>query len=516
MYKTKILNSVNVLFRMLFFFILFQIIIGTKSNYSYLVSVDTWKIFGIFSILFLVCYSFLKLDDRWHKLLFWLLCIIWLFVQVIYVYMTYSQNGSDAYVVNYYAYWNAKREIEDFYYYYLAHYQNNIGLTFILSGIYKILGCFISFLFDQTWVILAVISALFADVAIVFTVLFSQKYLGRKFDCFALMFACTLIGLSEEGTVFYSDIISLWTIPCFFYLVCLSMKQKRRIIRIVEYILMGVVLGIGGWLKPQVLICFIALVCYLIVCEGALKKKVSLFLIVGIALFLTRFSLNSLAIGWYQEGLPNRFNEVNQFMEDNNFPMLHWMNLGMNYETLGTYNVDDVVNTEKIVGYNNKKEYLQNSIKNRLKSHSIMEWLIFMNNKVVYSLQNGSFSAGKAWKEKALNNTTMAQRLQNYLDPADENYFDHVGIIVQCVYCLCLAGMIRTAKSNMKRENGEDIVQYVGEISLIGVILFLVLFERNIRYFYSFIPLVIVFGIKGALAEYYGACQDQYCIRDVS
>ena len=326
MCKSKILNSLNSVFSFVFIFIFIQVIIGTKANYSYFAFTDTWKIVSILLLLLVVCYFFFKINNKYREKMFYCLCIGWICIQIIYVYTSYAQNGSDAYVVNYYAYWNRIKEIEDFYYCYLAQYQNNIGLTYIISLVYKFLRIFISFTFDQTWIILAIISAICCNLSIIFTVLFSRIYLGRKYDCLALIFACTLIGMSEEGLVFYSDIISLWTIPCFFFLIVLVINEKRIKIQFIEYVLMGGVLGIGGWLKPQVIICFIALMCYLIVSNELLRKKVYIFLTVGIILLFTKNSLSFLSVNWYQKSVSGKIENEKQFMEDNRFPMLHWMN----------------------------------------------------------------------------------------------------------------------------------------------------------------------------------------------
>ncbi len=491
-----ILNMEQYVFGILYLMIFFQILIGTKAWYSKLQSVSTGRIVGVAFVTIIFLVAFKKLIRRLNCSFMLILWMIWIGIQIIYIYTTFSQTGSDAYVINYYAYWISQKELENFFYGYFARYQNNIGLVWILHLFYAFVNNFISLAFEDTWLLLAVLAAIFADIAIYFTVKFSSAYLGKEYDGLAFVFSCLLIGLSEEGSIFYSDIVSLWTVPCFFYLLTktsqLDMVGKQTF---KYYIIMGVVLGIGGWLKPQVLICFIAYAIFKIFSKDSVKKKVYAILLVGSIVLMSRFLLSTLSDMWFQATLPEQLGDSQQYMDDYKYPMIHWLNMGVNYEAMGAYNFDDDEYTESIKGLENKKAALTESLIDRLQSHTMKEWCQYLNNKVISGLQNGSFSQEYVWKGELLNKEQNSCVLQKYFVAANDEYYNCLGIIIQTVYLLCMFGV---AVVVWKKDDKlyENPVLDVGTISLLGIIIFLAIFERNIRYFYTYIPVIIVLGIS--------------------
>lgn len=492
-----ILNMEHYVFGILYLFLFIQILIGTKAWYSKLQGVCTSRIVIMALVSSIILFGIFKLNQQVKGSLMPFLWIIWIIIQSIYIYTTFSQTSSDAYVVNHYAYWVPRKDLEDFYYCYFARYQNNIGLVWLLYLIYKLINNFTVLAFEDTWLLLAVLAAIFADIAIYYTVKFARLYLNKRYECLIFIFSCFLIGLSEEGSIFYTDIVSLWTVPCFFYLLTKNVQtncedRKRNII---NYVSMGIVLGIGGWLKPQVLVAFIAYVCFKIFSRDAIRKKLCEVLVVGSIIVMSRFLLSNMSIVWFQSTLPERLGNCEKYMDDNKYPMIHWMNMGFNYETIGGYSEEDAIYTESLLGYSNKKTVLSESLKNRLQSHTLSEWCQYINEKMIFSLQNGSFSQEFVWKGELLNRGKNSVKIQKYFVAAYDEYYNGIGIIIQTMYLFCMYGTAVTVwKKNDKRS--EDTVLDVSTIALIGIVIFLIMFERNIRYFYTYIPLIIVLGFS--------------------
>lgn len=324
----------------------------------------------------------------------------------------------------FFTYWAPKEETYEFYYNYFSRYQNNIGLAWILHIFHKICGYFYNYSFEQSWIIVSILAAVLADIAIFFTVLFAKKYLVEKrYIIYTFLFSCLLIGLSEEGSILYSDIASLWTVPCFFYLLTVANKNKEEknidiIMRnkdIFYYACMGGILGIGVWLKPQVFIIFIAYAMFEIFSIKSIKKKVTHIIVTMSLLYFVQFTFSSISVNWFQSTMPEYLGESGEYMDNHKYPMIHWLNMGLNYDGVGRYNEEDVEFTSSVTGLDNKKEVLKESIKKRLISHSMKEWGSYFNDKLIYTLQNGSFSQEFVWKGKLLQKMIMQLLSKNIL-----------------------------------------------------------------------------------------------------
>ena len=151
----------------------------------------------------------------------------------------------------------------------MAQYPNNI-----------LLGCF-SYLLQKAipmeskvdmWLLTTVVAALFADLAIYWTLKLVTHLCGEQWYPLTFFMCCLMIGMSEEANLLYSDIVSLWTVPFAAYqLSCMESKNKIAWMRC---IFVGVAIGIGGAFKPQVFILGIAC-CIVFVLQNLIYKVTS-------------------------------------------------------------------------------------------------------------------------------------------------------------------------------------------------------------------------------------------------
>lgn len=426
--------------------------------------------------------------------------LVWFVLQGLYIYSTYSQTGSDSFVVSYHA-WNITHNLEsdEFFWQYFARYQNNIPLLILLLGCCKLLGNLLSY--SNLWMVLAITAALFADLAIYWTVKLSGAICKRKTSIlFAFVSAVLFIGLSEEASIIYSDIAVLWTIPCSLYFYFMAFEKRKKVFR--NVVLSGIVIGLGGVFKPQVFVVavsiFIIRGLYLIywrnnkVSISNLKYLISFFTM----MLFVYFSLFHISYYLYASILPEQYNGKNYLVEQK-YPIAHWINMGLN-EYFGAYSVDDVDFTGNISGLEEKKTALKLSIRQRLENKSLKDLIVYENHKVVLAIQNGTFSQDMVWKGQLLNHSTLALRLQPYFVASYPQWKNGLGLIIQILYIfviiLCLYAEIRYLYSGIWFE--ESFIQIM-TVSLIGGICFIILLERNMRYFYSMLPILIVLTAKG-------------------
>lgn len=492
------------LFLILFCILVIQIIFSMKSSDSIFNDISVLKMLlyamGIGGILMYLACLKEKILLKHRKELIIIVWLFWSALQGIYIYATYSQTGSDSYVVNFFA-WNITHNMESdsFFWQYFARYQNNVPLLLLLSGCYKLIGGLFSF--EDSWIIIAIVSGLFADLAIFWTVKLSSAICECDIGVFfSFISALLLIGLGEEATVFYSDIIALWTIPCSLFFYFQAFKKHKKVFR--NIILSAIVIGIGGVFKPQVFLVAVSI----FIIKGLysihfLLNKIAIsdfkyFVIFFSLMLVLYFCLYSTSVSWYTSILPEKYNK-NDYLYEQKYPSVHWINMGLN-EYYGSYSEQDVEFTGNILGLEEKKTALKLSIKQRLEDRSLKDLILYENRKVLLAIQNGTFSQDMVWKGTLLNESSLAQCLQHVFVAIYPEWKSGLGLIVQTLYIyiimLCLYVVFRQLQSGRWFE--ESFTQ-VMTVTLIGGICFIILLERNMRYFYSLVPILIALSSKG-------------------
>ena len=380
----------------------------------------------------------------------------------------------------------------------MAQYPNNI-----------LLGCF-SYLLQKAipmeskvdmWLLTTVVAALFADLAIYWTLKLVTHLCGEQWYPLTFFMCCLMIGMSEEANLLYSDIVSLWTVPFAAYqLSCMESENKIAWMRC---IFVGVAIGIGGAFKPQVFILGIAC-CIVFVLQNLIYKVTShqsvAMLLFLVACLTTYQLLSDISKNWYYQYVPDEYKTAPQtYIDENEYPMLHWMNMGLNTEYGGHYNLDDCFFTSNVLGKASKNIQLKASIQERLKKFGFIGYLRFVDQKVVCGLQNGTFSERNVLRENCLNTAPLAEIIQYYFIPSCDGWLVGVSVYAQITYILCLlAAVCNTGKNIWKSQEKETpMIVQIAQITLLGDILFLALFERNTRYFYTVLPLLIMLAVVG-------------------
>lgn len=502
-----LLLSGQILFVLLFSSLSLQILFSIKSSDSLFSSVPVTKI-GLFAIVLsaiaLSCFRYHKarnlLKTNYRLILFFSIAL-WIFLQLLYIYSTYSKTDSDAYVVNLLA-WNLTHDLEsgEFFWQYFARYQNNLPLLALTSVFYRLTGHLFSY--ENSWIVLAVISGLLADLAIYWTVKLSAAVSGcKEAGLFSFICAVLLIGFSEQGTIFYTDIVILWTVPCSLYYLYLAFDLHKKTAQ--NVLLSGTIIGAGGLFKPQIFILPVAV----FIVRGLLslhskqrdllrptaRYLLSFFAVISAAFLLTSNACTS----WYASVLPEEYNGKT-YLTEQKFPSLHWINMGLNKTTYGAYSLEDVNFTGNIIGIQAKKEALYESVMQRLEDMSLPDLLLYENKKVVSALQNGTFSQGMVWKGTLLNDSSFAQKLQPHFVSIYPQWKHGIGLLEQLSYLFCLLLSLYLICRDIK--SGAwifDPTVQIMNVALIGAVCFIALLEQNMRYFYSMIPILIVLSSKG-------------------
>lgn len=436
------------------------------------------------------------LHTHYRRRLHTCLWVGWFVIQYVYVWGTYSIASSDCWVVHNFAFdFVRNSNVYVWYIEYFSMYSNNILLGIISIVMQKLIpfSCM-----NDVWLFTSLLACILADLAIYWALKMIIYNFGEQYYEITFLLACILIGLSEEATILYSDILSLWTLPFAGFYIGKSIKENDIRRKYINYLYTGLALGFGSAIKPQMLIFLFAWIIMLLIQIGIQKIDALRPILLGIIVCIVLCAgLSDIGKRWFCNAIISKYEEHSQeYFENTEFSYLHWMNMGLNEESMGGYSLEDVEATKAIVGKKNKSAALKESIKDRLSAFGFGGYLQFLNGKVIYALQNGSFSEGVVWKGTCINNAQTAKKLQKCFLSTSSHWKYGAAVLIQITYLGCLWLSNVNAIVDFKTKKSNFMVQ-IAQITLLGDIMFLALFERNMRYFFSVLPLLIFLAISG-------------------
>lgn len=366
---------------------------------------------------------------------------------------------------------------------------------------------------SRAFFISTIFNIIVVDIAAFFTFLCIRKILGKKQSYLSLIFILPLMIFSPNILIPYTDTMTMVFPIIILYL---YIKQKeispKSIKKYLLVLICAILTAFGITLKPTVIIMPIAIVIVEILNISSIcfnKQKV----IEKTKYLLATISIVVIGFGGYFVGY-SKIKEKNlsqiisqEEYENNSVSFVHFLMMGMqerpndfktegkNQTLYGAYNENDVSGTVALTGSKAKKEYNMKIIKERLKDFGVLGYSRFLYNKANWILSDGTFFYGQEghWDSEIFyNKSNIAKKVQKFVDPTTKIYTNLTSNIMQISWVLLTIGLIF---SNKKRKNNKYID--ICKITIIGVILFILLFEGRSRYLINHIPIFVLVGTYG-------------------
>ena len=498
---TQIVNALlliaNSIFALLFLLVTVEAIVNTRNRIpaSWIMYLFLCFLWCVLLLGVLIGYAKLPqcLRGKCYKRVAVLVLIV---TQFFYIWCVYSQPDSDAYVVNYIAYHYVQGDLSTqpfFWTEYLSFYTNNMPITQLLILLYRL---YLPDTLEASWLLLSLAAALLSDLAIFFTVKVTKVLLGERFAVAALVLSIPMLAMSESGSIFYTDVVALWTIPAALYILLRARKSEHMKFW-VSCCAAGGIFAFGIWMKPQVVVALISIgIVWTLEIFRTKRTPVRYRRIQGLVGLETMFAGCLFVLQLSTQAALDRI-PGHDLVEKNQFPMLHFIAMGLNEEAFGTYNEQDVNETKAQIGLSAKKIFLTEKIENRLHSMGLKRFVVHLNKKLTFGTGNGTFTSGRTWRGIPLNTSSVAHAVQEWCIVDNEKWNEFSAVWIQTGYLLilvCVTHSVVYVLIKKKREQIEvvDRAMNVIRISLIGIILFLLLLESNLRYLYALMPLMII------------------------
>ena len=189
---------------------------------------------------------------------------------------------------------------------------------------------------------------------------------------------------------------------------------------------------------------------------------------------------------------------TDEMYETYSTPFTHFIMMGMSTNELagkpvyGVWYLYDVDGTNSKMGQKAKKQYNLEVIKQRLHNFGIKGYVKFVYNKMNFITSDGTFYYWLEGNQTYLpkNQSKIAVKLQKFYYVLSKEYSAITGNLLEILWIILLIGIAFSYKYQNKNIN-------ILKLSILGIILFIVIFEGRSRYLYNYIPIFIIMGTIG-------------------
>ena len=161
---------------------------------------------------------------------------------------------------------------------------------------------------------------------------------------------------------------------------------------------------------------------------------------------------------------------------------------------LCSYSENDALTTQGIIGKDEKQKENLRTVKKRLQDFGIKGYIKFLYNKANWILSDGTFFYGEEgtfWTSEHYNNSEIGKFIQELINKDDVKYQTVTVNIMQTLWILIIIGLVFSY--NKKQDDNFAILK----LSIIGIVIFLLLFEGRARYIVNHLPIFIIIGVCG-------------------
>lgn len=364
---------------------------------------------------------------------------------------------------------------------YLVLNPNNTFLTFIFTIICKIalkIGKNPEFL-------LTLGSVLSVNLSLYFITKCAGELTNNKNVCvFCFGIFSMYIALSPWNVIPYSDTYAM----CFTTMILYSYLIKEKMNKNLSWFIIYVLSFVGYLVKPTVIIVLIAIlileIAHFLFCKKnkSLKDilKNSFIFLLSILTFLIVNSYSQKFIGY--EG-----------NKDYAKPMTHYLMMGLNSKTCGVFSSEDTTFTDSIIGKDNKINGNIKVIKTRLNKFGISGYLNFLKKKLLVIYNDGTF----AWSVEGMfyEDTSITDEndfLKRYFYSSGDRY----KLFVTCQQMTWIT-LILFIIISLKNTTNVNKKLHVILLTIVGITIFLLLFEARARYLLLYAPYYVLLASIG-------------------
>lgn len=466
-----------------------------NSNYIYLIIIF-FAIVAILVLIKLLSKNKEKIDKllekvyKKDKLIIGLLFVVLFIFQIVTLQNIYFESGWDVGII----YTRVEHflrsgiiELNTYFkkYPYFSIYPNNL----FLANVFVIIGK-IAMVFYENWSyilykIFVIIDIILIDLAGIIMVKTIGNFIDKKsLKLLGALLYIAFIGLSPWFMIPYSDTYSI------IFPISILYNYTKKEKKWYNYLMIGLLSYIGYCIKPTNIIMLIAIIIveiykllFKLKEKEQLKLKLKSWIIAGIGILIA-IIINLVLLNVTKYEGERKYT----------FSLYHYLMMGINTETTGGWNTEDVENDLLIEDYDERVEYNKEVFFQRLRAMSPKDFCKFYVKKILLNYNDGTLAWGREGSFYSFTNpknNQFAKTLKNYYYNSGENFYVFTNVMqfwwIFIIVFLTIGAIIRKF----------DCKYSVAYLSIIGLTLFTLLFEGRARYLYLYTPVYVMLAIMG-------------------
>lgn len=364
---------------------------------------------------------------------------------------------------------------------YFGSYPNNLFLLFLYEKIFR--GS--KLLSINPDMALIVLNLVLVNVSVLLSVLVLYKLTkSKKITVLITAIGAVLVVLSPWITIPYSD-----TLTMFFPIavVASSLFIKNKYLSTFLIFFFGIV---GYFIKPTVIIVLIAfLILKGITLMKSLVKKEKKHLNIKSGILMIMAVLLAASGGWVVKNtiVPDTSAVLD---ENRKITMTHFIMMGLNDQTDGVYYFDDVKYSMSLPNVEERQKVNLEVAKQRIKAFGPVGLLKHLAKKDLINYNDGTFfwgGEGGFFDTIIETDSDFANNLRSYFYTHGSHYETFAAVqqtLWLLVLTMCLACVLGVKKSGFT----ENLIA----LSILGLSIFLLIFECRSRYLFLYMPLFLV------------------------
>ncbi len=483
MIKNKLVNVFYIIFLFLFSLTTFNTIFNNfYFDYKWFVVLP---IAVVWMLLFVLIFKFIQSKEQWlnnntFKGLLGFFTILTI-TQILMYYFAAGYPAHDLERVFTGAYnYTISGEILDPYLDYFYKYPNNMPLTIVLQFIFR---AFYKFGFTNFFIVGSLFNGFCIQLAYLFVFLIIKEIISKKYAFFSLAVLYLYLTLQTYISVFYTDTTTmLFPLAIIYFSIKIynSEEFKEQIIYIA---LLSIFAGFGTKLKYSVIIAFIAVVIVFLL-DKKLKKIIAMSLGILIGYSCVSFFID----GFMYKNILDK-----DLAEELKTPFIAWIAMGLDGEGIHSSNDNHFIWAQET--QEDRVDASLMLIELRLEEKGFFGYMSFLNKKMVRGFGSGNLDY--------INTAADSPMKQNFMDDIlneDGKYNDIFDNIIQGYHIVVMITMIFSVGLSMALKNRKFLIF---QISSLGLLLFLLLWETGTRYLLNYYPILIITGIISIFYFYF-------------
>ena len=405
--------------------------------------------------------------------------------------VSYLKEAAQQYVDN---------NLDEFHRHYFEKNPNNIFM-YVLTIAFVSIGKYIGF---DGYKALVYFGVILNNASVLMTSLVVYRVSKKRiWGYVAYVLSALLFGLSPWLIAPYSDIFSVLIPICSLY-IYLAIRDSK-VVWFLKPVLVVILPGIAYGIKPTNLFILFAIAIYELIQIIRKQDKLKSFvkILIGVlaavaVVLLTRAIL---------------YKTIDYKANDNAvMPMAHYLLLGSNYNMVGQYNGMDDDYTCSFTSKEEKSSADIEMVIERYKEMFPFQYIKHVFNKTYLNYANGVLGWGKEAgfvKQMYENDSALGKalrsfyyvggdnilRAENAFSQGGENFSAFANIAQIIWYIVLILCFVRSLIMCITKETlpQSDFVTVVTGITILGLFVFLTLFETNARYLFSLLPVFVAY-----------------------